>query len=88
MLVLFPTSVAVSPFCLRLGPNALWTLVFFGRRSVLGGFVVILALLATIALTVVAVARVDRRAGLLLVPPLAWIAFATRINYDIWRLDR
>jgi translocator protein len=81
-------ALAVGLFCLQLGLNVLWTLVFFGRRSILGGFVVILALLPAIALTVVAVARVDRRAGLLLVPYLAWVAFATRINYDLWRLNR
>ena len=41
-----------------------------------------------IALTAVAAALVDRRAGLLLLPYLAWVAFATALNYDLWRLNR
>ena len=80
--------MATGLFLLQLALNATWPLVFFGRRSILGGLVVVSLLGPAIALTAVAAALVDRRAGLLLVPYLAWVAFATTLNYDLWRLNR
>ncbi|MFB6163602.1 MAG: TspO/MBR family protein [Haloarculaceae archaeon] len=79
---------AVGLFVLQLTLNAVWSLVFFGRRTPLGGVVVIAFLLPAVALTTVAFYRVDRRAGLLLVPYLLWTAFATTLNFDVWRLNK
>ena len=49
--------------------------------------VVVLVLLAAIALTARLFWTVDRLAGLLLVPLLAWVGFATVLNAAIWRLN-
>jgi tryptophan-rich sensory protein len=46
---------------------------------------VIGALLPTAAATAVASARIDRPAGLLYVPYLAWSTFAAALNVEIWR---
>jgi len=37
--------------------------------------------------TIWAFARVDRRAAALLVPYLAWVLFATLLNYWFWALN-
>ncbi|WP_435180046.1 TspO/MBR family protein [Halorussus sp. AFM4] len=79
--------IALAAFGAQLALNAAWTLVFFGSRAILGGLVVIAALLAVILATVAAFARVDRRAAALLVPYLLWVGFATALNYRIWRLN-
>ncbi|HET7322742.1 MAG TPA: TspO/MBR family protein, partial [Halococcus sp.] len=50
--------------------------------------VVIVALWAAILATIIAFARVSRRAALLLVPYLVWVSFATYLNVAIWRLNR
>jgi tryptophan-rich sensory protein len=63
-------------------------MVFFGRRTPLGGLLVIGLLLQAVALTTASVYRVDRTAGLLLVPYLLWVASATTLNFDVWRLNR
>lgn len=76
---------AERAFLLQLALNALWSLVFFGRRSTLGGLVVIASLGPAIAVTIAAFARIDRRAALLLVPYLCWVAFATTLNYGLWK---
>lgn len=81
-------SVATGLFVLQLGLNALWTMVFFGRRSPLGGLLVIFPLVFAIFGTILAIATVNRRAAALLVPYLLWSAFATTLNLDIWRLNR
>lgn len=60
--------------------NAGWTIVFFALQSIIGGFVVILGLLAAI-LTWMALARqVDRLSFWLFAPYVAWVAFATLLN--------
>ncbi len=81
-------SVATALFVLQLGLNALWTMVFFGRRSPLGGLFVIFPLVFAIFGTILAVATVNRRAAALLVPYLLWSAFASTLNFDVWRLNR
>ncbi|WP_433623821.1 TspO/MBR family protein [Halomicrococcus sp. NG-SE-24] len=79
--------LALGAFAVQLALNASWTLVFFGMQWPAGGLAVIVALLAAIVATIALFSRVDRRAALLLVPYLAWVAFATVLNYEIWRLN-
>lgn len=80
-------KLGIGLFLLQLALNASWSLVFFGRRSPLGGLVIIVALLVLIVATIVAFARINRRAALLLVPYLAWVGFATALNGAIWWLN-
>ena len=68
--------------------NALWTPAFFGLRSPALGLVVMLPLVALVALTTRAFARIDRVAGLLLLPYLAWVAYAAYLNAGLWWLNR
>lgn len=72
-------------YVVQLAANALWTWLFFGWR--LGGlaFVEILLLWLLIAATIRAFLRRDRWAGLLLVPYIAWVSFATCLCYSIWQ---
>jgi tryptophan-rich sensory protein len=79
---------ALSLWWLQLGLNAAWTPVFFGARRTGTGAVIIGALVPAVAATAVASARVDRRAGLLYVPYLAWSTYAAALNLAIWRRNR
>jgi translocator protein len=79
---------ALALWWLQLGLNSAWTPVFFGARRTGAGAVVICALLPAVAATAVASARVDRRAGLLYSPYLAWSTYAAALNLEIWRLNR
>lgn len=78
---------ALGLFAAQLVLNAVWTPVFFGAESIVGGAVVIVVLLVVLALTVRAFFRVSTVAGWLLVPYLLWIAFATLLNLSIWALN-
>jgi len=75
---------ALTWFAVQLALNAAWTPVFFGARSLLGGLSVIVALLFAIVATVIAYRRVSRPATLLMLPYLAWVAFATALNAALW----
>ena len=78
---------AVAAFFVQLLLNALWSFAFFGAHSPPAGLAVIVALLAAILWTIAAFRRLDRIAAALLLPYLAWVAYATVLNGAIWRLN-
>ncbi|MGW8369478.1 MAG: TspO/MBR family protein [Gammaproteobacteria bacterium] len=67
--------------------NALWSWFFFGLERPGAAFAEITILLLAIVATVVVFLRVDTVAGLLLVPYLAWVSFASALNFAIWQLN-
>lgn len=71
----------------QLAVNAAWTPVFFGLHRIDMALGVIVVLWLAILMTMVAFFRVRAAAGLLLVPYLAWVSFATCLNFTIWRLN-
>jgi tryptophan-rich sensory protein len=79
--------LALGFFLAQLVFNALWSWLFFGWR--LGGwaFVDILALLVSLAITLVLFWRVRRAAGVLLIPYLAWVTFAAVLNFVVWQMN-
>lgn len=70
-------------FLVQLALNALWSPVFFGRHDIETALVIIAALLIAIAMTIIKAWPVDRLAAALLMPYLAWVAFATTINIGV-----
>lgn len=75
-------------FLAHLVVNILWSVVFFGWHSLVGGLVVIIILLIYIAYLTYRFWQIKPAAGWLLLPYLAWVAFATYLNYTIWYLNR
>jgi tryptophan-rich sensory protein len=80
-------SRALMLFWAQLALNAAWSPLFFGLERPGLAFVVILAMVALIAATMVAFFRIDRSAGWLFVPYLAWVSFAAVLNGAIYRLN-
>jgi tryptophan-rich sensory protein len=76
------TSVLV-PFLIQLILNTAWSFAFFAAHNPWLGVAVIGLLVAAIISTIVAFARVSRAAAALLVPYLAWVAFAAALNVSI-----
>lgn len=79
--------VALTLFAVQLAANALWTWLFFAWRQ--GGLALleILLLWALIVGTMVAFARRNAMAAVLLLPYLAWVSFACALTYSIWKLN-
>jgi tryptophan-rich sensory protein len=71
---------ALAWYGAQLALNAAWSQVFFGLERPRWALAVILALLATVAATAWRFWSIDRLAGWLLAPYLAWLAFATVLN--------
>ncbi len=80
-------KIALGLFVVQWALNALWTPLFFGLHRPDWALVEILVLLLAIFATTRAFWRVDRTAGLLLLPYAAWVAFATALNFAIWRMN-
>jgi tryptophan-rich sensory protein len=74
-------------FFAQLALNLAWSVLFFGWQRIGLALVDMALLLALIALTLVAFWRIDRRAGLLLVPYLLWVAYASALNGAIWLMN-
>ncbi len=74
-------------FAIQLILNALWTPVFFYLHRTLPALILILALWIVILLTARRFWKVDRFAAGLMIPYLLWIAFASALNYEIYRLN-
>ena len=79
--------MALIIFGSQLALNVLWTFVFFGLQLFFAGLIEILVLWGVIALTIITSYRVNKTAGLILVPYIAWVTIATLLNYYVWILN-
>jgi tryptophan-rich sensory protein len=75
-------------FAIQLALNGLWSVLFFGMRLPGVAFMEIILLWGAIAATAYLFWRAVPAAGLLLLPYLAWVGFASVLNGAIWFLNR
>lgn len=78
---------ALALYLLQLALNVLWSWLFFGWKQGALAFADILLLLVLIVATVVAFHRVRPAAAWLLLPYLAWVAFASALNFAVWQAN-
>ncbi len=67
--------------------NAAWTLLFFGKHRIDLALLDIGVLWLAIVATMSAFSKVRVSAAWLLAPYLAWVSFATALNFAIWWLN-
>ena len=80
-------GLVMALWAAQIALNTLWTPVFFGaHRMGMGVAVIALLWLVVAALTVLAF-RLDRVAGALLLPYLAWLSLAGALNYRLWQMN-
>lgn len=78
-------SSALALFIAQLVANALWSWLFFGWHDGATAFGEIMILAALIVLTVAAFWRIRPLAGMLLLPYLAWVGFASVLTCAVWQ---
>lgn len=78
---------ALTLFGVQLGFNLLWSVLFFTLRSPAAALADIAVLWLLILATLVSFRRLDRWAGLLLVPYILWVSLAVALNVGIVRLN-
>ena len=75
-------------FAIQLGLNALWSVLFFGLRNPMLALIEIVLLWLMIYETYIKFGKIDKIAGYLFLPYLAWVSFASILNASIWWLNR
>lgn len=78
---------ALTLFLAQLVVNALWSWLFFGWHRGAMAFADIVLLSLLIVATLIAFWRVRSLAGALLLPYLAWVGFASALNYAVWQMN-
>lgn len=79
--------VPLACFLVQLALNAAWTPLFFGLHQPGWAFVDITLLWLAIVFTLVAFWRAHRVSAWLLAPYLAWVSFASILNFTLWRMN-
>lgn len=80
-------AAPLTVFFIQLALNFLWSALFFGLRSPGLGLIEIIPLWVAILATLILFSRVNRLAGLLILPYLLWVSFASYLNASIWLLN-
>jgi benzodiazapine receptor len=78
---------AVAAFVIQLLLNLAWTPLFFGAHQISGALLLLVVLDVAVMVTIVAFYRVRPVASFLLAPYLAWILFATALNWQFLELN-
>jgi tryptophan-rich sensory protein len=80
-------TTGITVFLLQLGLNFAWSVLFFRQHAIGGALVEIVLLWASIMATILMFWRVSPVSAWLLLPYLAWVSFATLLNWAFWRLN-
>lgn len=80
-------ALAIGAFVVQLALNLAWSPLFFGAHQIKAALFLLVAIDLAAGVTVVAFHRVRPRAALLLAPYLAWVLFATVLNWQFLTLN-
>lgn len=78
---------ALNWYAFQLFLNAIWSPVFFGLKNIGFALGIICALWISIIFMMREFLSFNKRAFVLLIPYLAWVSFATVLNYSLWMLN-
>lgn len=79
---------ALKIFVIQLVLNFSWSPIFFGAKQIFLALLVIVIMWIFILKTIKAFAKIDKTASYLLYPYLAWVSFATLLNFSVWLLNK
>jgi benzodiazapine receptor len=79
--------VVLGLFIVQLVLNSLWSYFFFGVHQPGLAFIEIVVLWSMILIITIGFWRVSVLAGVLLLPYLCWVGFASVLNLQLWRLN-
>lgn len=80
-------GAAIAMFVVQLALNLCWSPLFFAMHRIAAAFYLLLALDVAVLLTIVLFWRVRPLAGLLLAPYLAWVLFASVLNWQFLEMN-
>jgi len=81
------TKPALMFYGIQLILNALWSIIFFGMHNPGLAFLEIIFLWSFILITLIKFYKINKTAGLLFIPYILWVSFASILNYAVWMLN-
>ncbi|MDQ3017903.1 MAG: tryptophan-rich sensory protein [Bacteroidota bacterium] len=81
-------KIAMWLFAVQLFLNFWWSMIFFKFHSIGLAFAEIIMLWVLILFTIISFSKISKPAAWLLVPYIAWVSFASILNYTIWMLNK
>ena len=78
---------ALTLYGIQLAMNFMWSIIFFTMGMYLAAFLWLLVMLAFIVATTVFFRYIDRKAGVLMLPYIAWSCFAAYLNFGVYLLN-
>ena len=79
---------ALGLWLVQLGLNFAWSFIFFGAHAPGPALAELAVLWVALFATMVSFGRIEKPAGWLLIPYLAWVSFAGVLNFGVWQLNR
>ncbi len=80
-------AVALTLYAVQLVLNVAWSGLFFGLRSPALGTLCVIILWIAILATIIAFWRIYPVSGVLLIPYIVWVSYASALTYSVWRLN-
>ncbi len=80
-------KIALGIFGVQFFLNVIWSVLFFGLKSPLFGFIDIILLWVMIALTIWTFYHLKRSAAYFLIPYLAWVTLASALNGAVYFMN-
>lgn len=78
---------AIAIFSIQLFLNFCWSFIFFNFQMLGLAFVEIILMWICILTTIVVFFKINKTAGLIQIPYLLWVSFASVLNGSIWYLN-
>ena len=79
--------LAVALWSLQLALNVIWTPIFSGAQNLETAFYYIIMLWIIIIAYILVSWCIDKWASVIMMPYLAWVSFASVLNYYYWQLN-
>ena len=80
-------SRTIAIYLMQLVLNLMWSFIFFYAHQIGVALIEIVFLLFIIILNAVTFYKIDKTAGLLYIPYILWVSFATVLTYNIFILN-
>lgn len=78
---------AFTVYIIQLVLNAIWTPLFFGLELRLVAFFEMILLWFFIVINIIYFYKLDKLSGLILIPYLLWVSFASVLAFFVWNLN-
>ena len=82
-----PGRKALTLYAVQLALNLAWSIFFFGLQKIGLALADIYLLLIAIVANTIMFWRIDQLAGMLFVPYVLWVSYASVLNTSLWLLN-